>query len=172
MATRDRWIQEREREEGFDEQTDREIQMMKLTRHPLADFLCCISISLFLLLFIISLFLSLNHSSSISSSSSSFSTDHFRNQQLLGQHHPSTRLLMAMEEKARLGSTPPSCYNKCNGCHPCQAVQVPTGPIISHRSISTDGKDSLHQFQPEGDGYSNYKPLGWKCRCRNRLFNP
>ncbi|OAY33427.1 hypothetical protein MANES_13G095400v8 [Manihot esculenta] len=32
------------------------------------------------------------------------------------------------EDKTRLGSRPPSCHNKCNGCHPCMAVQVPTVP--------------------------------------------
>lgn len=31
-----------------------------------------------------------------------------------------------VEEKTRLGSTPPSCHNKCNQCHPCMAVQVPS----------------------------------------------
>ncbi|XP_049404215.1 EPIDERMAL PATTERNING FACTOR-like protein 1 isoform X2 [Solanum stenotomum] len=28
-----------------------------------------------------------------------------------------------VEEKSRLGSMPPSCYNKCNQCHPCRAIQ-------------------------------------------------
>ncbi|KAK4772314.1 hypothetical protein SAY86_014089 [Trapa natans] len=155
--------------------------MKQLTGHPPPYLLICISISLFfllllpaLLLFATPLFFSLNHHSSSSSSYDFFF------QQLLGQHHPSTRrLLLAMEEKARLGSTPPSCYNKCNGCHPCKAVQVPAAPFslhgkgsISHRSVSTEPEDSLDPFRTEGDGYSNYKPLGWKCCCRNHLFNP
>ncbi|XVF59005.1 hypothetical protein PTKIN_Ptkin07bG0239000 [Pterospermum kingtungense] len=72
--------------------------------------------------------------------------------------NPSARGL-SLEEKTRLGSTPPSCHNKCNGCHPCMAVQVPTVP-------------SLHPFQPSGNQYSNYKPLGWKCCCGDHFYNP
>ncbi|XP_057529141.1 EPIDERMAL PATTERNING FACTOR-like protein 1 isoform X2 [Amaranthus tricolor] len=40
------------------------------------------------------------------------------------------------EEKTRLGSTPPSCYNKCNQCHPCTAVQVPTLPSLSQKETT------------------------------------
>ncbi|KAL3527629.1 hypothetical protein ACH5RR_012285 [Cinchona calisaya] len=40
---------------------------------------------------------------------------------------------LLVEEKTRLGSTPPSCHNKCNNCHPCMAVQVPTTP--SHNRV-------------------------------------
>ncbi|CAJ1855285.1 unnamed protein product [Sphenostylis stenocarpa] len=36
--------------------------------------------------------------------------------------HPSDPLY----EKNRLGSVPPTCHNKCNQCHPCMAVQVPS----------------------------------------------
>ncbi|XP_060970279.1 EPIDERMAL PATTERNING FACTOR-like protein 1 isoform X1 [Cannabis sativa] len=42
-------------------------------------------------------------------------------------------LLVEVEEKSRLGSTPPSCHNKCNTCHPCMAVQVPSLP--SHEPV-------------------------------------
>ncbi|XP_057783824.1 EPIDERMAL PATTERNING FACTOR-like protein 1 isoform X2 [Salvia miltiorrhiza] len=40
-------------------------------------------------------------------------------------------------EKTRLGSTPPSCHNKCNQCHPCMAVQVPTLPSHSRLGPSS-----------------------------------
>ncbi|KAF7130402.1 hypothetical protein RHSIM_Rhsim10G0164800 [Rhododendron simsii] len=33
---------------------------------------------------------------------------------------------LQFEEQERLGSTPPSCHNKCNQCHPCMAVQIPS----------------------------------------------
>ncbi|KMT08760.1 hypothetical protein BVRB_6g134850 isoform A [Beta vulgaris subsp. vulgaris] len=83
------------------------------------------------------------------------------------------------EEKTRLGSTPPSCYNKCNQCHPCTAIQVSTLP-------SFDRIDPTQTSQPANSGamfeyesssgdnnrYSNYKPLGWKCRCRDHFYNP
>uniref|UniRef100_A0A7N0URV1 Epidermal patterning factor-like protein n=1 Tax=Kalanchoe fedtschenkoi TaxID=63787 RepID=A0A7N0URV1_KALFE len=69
-----------------------------------------------------------------------------------------------IEEKTRLGSTPPSCHNKCNECHPCFAVQVPTLP--RHDRLVTNF------FDLPGNRYSNYKPLGWKCRCDNHFYNP
>ncbi|KAK4780682.1 hypothetical protein SAY87_016788 [Trapa incisa] len=61
-----------------------------------------------------------------------------------------------MEEKVRLGSTPPSCYNKCNGCHPCLAVQVPTLPISP--SLQADPVDLVDPSHGPSR-YSNYKPL-------------
>ncbi|KAB2094204.1 hypothetical protein ES319_A02G140600v1 [Gossypium barbadense] len=94
---------------------------------------------------------------------------------------PTSSLVQGLyfEDKTRLGSTPPSCHNRCNGCHPCKAVQVPTTPLLSH----------YHQFQPPGSSkaitnpmevfypssgsqYSNYKPLGWKCHCDDQFYNP
>ncbi|XP_022752033.1 EPIDERMAL PATTERNING FACTOR-like protein 1 isoform X2 [Durio zibethinus] len=81
---------------------------------------------------------------------------------------------VSIEEKTRLGSTPPSCHNKCNGCHPCMAVQVPTLP--SHDrfqpGLSKAITNSMQFFDPSGNQYSNYKPLGWKCRCGDRFYNP
>lgn len=74
---------------------------------------------------------------------------------------------MLMEDKIRLGSTPPSCHNRCNTCNPCTAVQVPTLP--GRRAGATDAK---FVDQSAYSQYSNYKPLGWKCRCRDRLYNP
>ncbi|KAG8373383.1 hypothetical protein BUALT_Bualt11G0018700 [Buddleja alternifolia] len=47
---------------------------------------------------------------------------------------------LLVEEKTRLGSTPPRCHNKCNQCHPCMAVQVP--PELSHR-ISPNNSTQL-----------------------------
>lgn len=73
-----------------------------------------------------------------------------------------------MEDMTRLGSIPPSCRNKCNACNPCKAIQVPTLPNhdqvhkISRRSSPTEASKK----------YTNYKPIGWKCKCGNRLFNP
>ncbi|KAI3434196.1 Epidermal patterning factor-like protein [Psidium guajava] len=82
---------------------------------------------------------------------------------------------LSFEEKTRLGSTPPSCHSKCNGCHPCMAVQVPSVPAAGRKEKSekpsrpAEFVDSSHASPGR---YSNYKPLGWKCRCRNHLFNP
>ncbi|KAK7399572.1 hypothetical protein VNO78_10757 [Psophocarpus tetragonolobus] len=82
---------------------------------------------------------------------------------------------LLFEEKNRLGSIPPSCHNKCNDCHPCMAVQVPTLP--SHDSnppdlTKTAATASILNPSPQGNRYSNYKPLGWKCHCGDHFFNP
>ncbi|KAF9678888.1 hypothetical protein SADUNF_Sadunf07G0083000 [Salix dunnii] len=84
---------------------------------------------------------------------------------------------IAFEEKARLGSTPPSCHNKCSGCHPCMAVQVPTLPNQNRPaqpvSTKTSSIDQFFDPYPAGNNrYSNYKPLGWKCRCGDHFYNP
>uniref|UniRef100_A0A0D9X935 Epidermal patterning factor-like protein n=1 Tax=Leersia perrieri TaxID=77586 RepID=A0A0D9X935_9ORYZ len=77
------------------------------------------------------------------------------------------------ETKVRLGSSPPSCYSKCYGCSPCVAVQVPT---LSAPSVPASAAAAAKR--PPGDDaplvatFTNYKPLGWKCQCRDRLFDP
>ncbi|PKA56744.1 Epidermal patterning factor-like protein 1 [Apostasia shenzhenica] len=60
-----------------------------------------------------------------------------------------------VEEKFRLGSTPPSCRHRCNACNPCDAVQIPALP------------GSPVMLRQANDHYkSNYKPLGWRlCFC-------
>ncbi|GFP83686.1 epidermal patterning factor-like protein 1 [Phtheirospermum japonicum] len=85
-------------------------------------------------------------------------------------------------EKTRLGSTPPSCHNKCNQCHPCMAVQVPTLPShnrLQPSSTAAGQEKPLGYFESPlassssaGNRYSNYKPLGWKCRCDGHFYNP
>uniref|UniRef100_A0A7C9DZ12 Epidermal patterning factor-like protein n=1 Tax=Opuntia streptacantha TaxID=393608 RepID=A0A7C9DZ12_OPUST len=81
-----------------------------------------------------------------------------------------------MQEKTRLGSTPPSCYNKCDGCHPCTAVKVPASPGLHRVQLSPSRSErQSYGVISEYDsfpGATNYKPLGWKCRCKDRLYNP
>ncbi|XP_043713627.1 EPIDERMAL PATTERNING FACTOR-like protein 1 [Telopea speciosissima] len=96
----------------------------------------------------------------------------------VAQHIPSLAPQgLLLEDKTRLGSTPPSCRNKCNECHPCIAVQVPTLP--SHERFQPGPRRTkpvelvvLSPSTADDAKYSNYKPVGWKCRCGNRLFNP
>nr|CAB3448059.1 unnamed protein product [Digitaria exilis]CAB3504514.1 unnamed protein product [Digitaria exilis] len=70
------------------------------------------------------------------------------------------------EDKSRLGSTPPSCHNRCSACNPCTPVQVTTVPGLGRSAHVTD--DTVAGFSR----YSNYKPLGWKCRCDGHLYDP
>ncbi|CAA2977822.1 EPIDERMAL PATTERNING FACTOR-like protein 1 [Olea europaea var. sylvestris] len=83
---------------------------------------------------------------------------------------------LEVEEKTRLGSMPPSCHNKCNQCHPCMAVQVPTLPSHDRVHPGQITPKPLEYLDPSpssaGNRYSNYKPLGWKCRCGGNLYNP
>ncbi|KAM1068379.1 hypothetical protein ACFX2A_000355 [Malus domestica] len=88
---------------------------------------------------------------------------------------PSLRGIL-FEEKTRLGSKPPSCHNKCNECHPCMAVQVPTMPShdrqIEPGMTRTMSMMFLDPSHPGTNKYSNYKPLGWKCHRGDNFFNP
>ncbi|KAG9158328.1 hypothetical protein Leryth_000462 [Lithospermum erythrorhizon] len=86
----------------------------------------------------------------------------------------STKTLLLVDNKTRLGSTPPSCHNKCNQCHPCMAVQVPTMPGRGRVQRHAGRAKTLEYFDssPSSNRYSNYKPLGWKCRCDGHLYNP
>ncbi|PUZ51955.1 hypothetical protein GQ55_6G232300 [Panicum hallii var. hallii] len=82
----------------------------------------------------------------------------------------------AGEEKVRLGSSPPSCRGKCYECSPCTAVQVPTlstGP--SGPSSAAAARPRTRRARGADDEVatlSNYKPVGWKCQCRDRLYEP
>eukprot|EP00250_Pteridium_aquilinum_P034225 c7257_g1_i1 orf=328-870(+) len=54
----------------------------------------------------------------------------------------------------KLGSMPPSCVKRCNGCTPCEAVQVPVGQ------------------RRKRIGLLEYYPEAWRCKCKNKLYNP
>ncbi|CAL9167090.1 unnamed protein product [Musa hybrid cultivar] len=84
------------------------------------------------------------------------------------------RLGMLLEQKIRLGSTPPSCHNRCNECNPCTAVQLPTLPFQPN-PVSPSRVREAHQMDDPSsysNQYSNYKPLGWKCSCGDHLYSP
>ncbi|MED6111256.1 hypothetical protein PIB30_050918, partial [Stylosanthes scabra] len=85
--------------------------------------------------------------------------------------------VLHFEEKNRVGSVPPICHNKCNGCHPCIPVQVSTWPSNGYgrrfqpRVAPTAANKEGFLFE-DHNSYSNYKPLDWKCRCGDHFFNP
>ncbi|XP_074268205.1 EPIDERMAL PATTERNING FACTOR-like protein 3 [Silene latifolia] len=54
----------------------------------------------------------------------------------------------------QLGSRPPTCEGKCDGCNPCIAIKVPT--ITSHVGIQ----------------FANYEPESWKCKCGPSVYTP
>ncbi|CAN0922457.1 EPIDERMAL PATTERNING FACTOR-like protein 3 [Linum grandiflorum] len=54
----------------------------------------------------------------------------------------------------KLGSSPPSCEDKCYGCSPCEAThQVP--------------KNTRRHLD-----YTNYELESWKCICGHSFYNP
>ncbi|PIA46577.1 hypothetical protein AQUCO_01500253v1 [Aquilegia coerulea] len=70
--------------------------------------------------------------------------------------------------RSQIGSRPPRCERRCNTCGHCEAVQVPANPSIK-------SKGSSHSFSTasmRGDYGSNYKPMSWKCKCGDMIFNP
>ncbi|KAK4267273.1 hypothetical protein QN277_024073 [Acacia crassicarpa] len=58
---------------------------------------------------------------------------------------------------SKIGSTPPICEHKCNGCSPCEAMQVP----------STSRQHNHMRVQ-----YANYEPESWKCKCGPSFYSP
>ncbi|MED6186541.1 hypothetical protein PIB30_067688 [Stylosanthes scabra] len=85
----------------------------------------------------------------------------------------------AMEEdkkilRAQIGSKPPKCERRCTSCGQCEAIQVPTS---NYPQIQKEGKiinpPKLFKIAyARGDDNSNYKPMSWKCKCGNLIFNP
>ncbi|XP_050214288.1 EPIDERMAL PATTERNING FACTOR-like protein 2 [Mercurialis annua] len=70
-----------------------------------------------------------------------------------------------------IGSTPPRCDRRCNSCGHCEAVQVPvTTRFVSRKSRISTAISNIAYYR--GDGVSNYKPMSWKCKCGNLIFNP
>ncbi|KAK9755967.1 hypothetical protein RND81_01G063400 [Saponaria officinalis] len=54
----------------------------------------------------------------------------------------------------QVGSKPPNCEHKCDGCNPCIAIQSPT--ITEHFGIQ----------------FANYEPESWKCKCGPSVYSP
>lgn len=54
--------------------------------------------------------------------------------------------------RALIGSSPPDCRWKCRRCIPCVRVKVPINPRTGTAQ--------------------DYYPEVWKCKCKNRLYNP
>ncbi|KAJ8771382.1 hypothetical protein K2173_026559 [Erythroxylum novogranatense] len=83
----------------------------------------------------------------------------------------------AEEEKSlvrtrTIGSRPPRCDKRCGSCGQCEAVQVPvTTEAQKHTSLHFSDVISSIAYS-RGDGISNYKPMSWKCKCGNLIFNP
>ncbi|KAL6521584.1 hypothetical protein OROGR_018153 [Orobanche gracilis] len=72
--------------------------------------------------------------------------------------------------RARIGSRPPRCDGRCSSCGHCEAIQVPTNSQIRRQNTKSTAVSVINYAR--GDDTSNYKPMSWKCRCGNLIFNP
>ncbi|GLJ43269.1 hypothetical protein SUGI_0898370 [Cryptomeria japonica] len=70
--------------------------------------------------------------------------------------------------ESMIGSSPPKCHSKCNSCGPCEPVQIPAEPKGRNSSSSS----IAFQRPMRNQENTNYKPMNWKCKCGNNLFNP
>lgn len=68
---------------------------------------------------------------------------------------PSSESRDLQQTKLVMGSGPPSCYMKCQGCTPCTATLV---KVPAHH--------------PHGEEDEPYYPQTWRCKCGDRLFDP
>ncbi|CAL0311608.1 unnamed protein product [Lupinus luteus] len=73
--------------------------------------------------------------------------------------------------RARIGSRPPKCEKRCRSCGPCEAIQVPTNPQAHNEKINVN-PSTVSVTAYEKGGNVNYKPMSWKCKCGNLIFNP
>ncbi|KAK6923191.1 hypothetical protein RJ641_011495 [Dillenia turbinata] len=79
--------------------------------------------------------------------------------------------------RAQIGSRPPSCERRCSTCSHCEAIQVPTNPQIKNDNNKVKNSSSSSTLisnieYSRGDDTTKYKPLSWKCKCGNLIFNP
>ncbi|KAK1432318.1 hypothetical protein QVD17_09213 [Tagetes erecta] len=72
-----------------------------------------------------------------------------------------------------IGSRPPRCEKiYCKNCGHCEAVQVPIVPKIISTTQEALRTTPKRIFDSRGDDISNYKPMCWKCKCGDFMFNP
>ena len=74
--------------------------------------------------------------------------------------------------RAQIGSRPPKCDRRCRSCGHCEAIQVPTNPQVQNVKINSLSSKFSSIAYSRGNYNSNYKPMSWKCKCGNLVFNP
>ncbi|XP_043711432.1 EPIDERMAL PATTERNING FACTOR-like protein 2 [Telopea speciosissima] len=73
--------------------------------------------------------------------------------------------------RSLIGSRPPTCEGKCSSCGHCEAIQVPAIPKQRNGNSTHSSKVSTIAYSRSEDN-SNYKPMSWKCKCGDMIFNP
>lgn len=115
----------------------------------------------------------LMYSSSTSSFYFSSNLIGFENVTNFGQGGDQDQKMMIREsEMSLIGSSPPRCERvRCRTCGHCEAIQVPMNPQTKlHHSPSSS--EIINLDYSRGDDSTNYKPMSWKCKCGNSIYNP
>ncbi|KAK8692442.1 hypothetical protein V6N13_075901 [Hibiscus sabdariffa] len=71
-----------------------------------------------------------------------------------------------------IGSRPPRCERRCSSCPNCEAIQVPVTTLSKSRRTRQFSAALFSISYSRGDDISNYKPMSWKCKCGNLIYNP
>ncbi|KAL9260976.1 EPIDERMAL PATTERNING FACTOR-like protein [Drosera capensis] len=78
-------------------------------------------------------------------------------------------------ERSLIGSRPPRCESRCRNCGHCEAIQVPVTPQqkfkLAEGGTHSKQNSTLTQYT-RGDDMTNYKPMSWRCKCGDLIFNP
>ncbi|KAE9606835.1 hypothetical protein Lalb_Chr09g0323781 [Lupinus albus] len=74
--------------------------------------------------------------------------------------------------RTRIGSRPPKCEKRCRSCGPCEAIQVPTNNLQAQNGKININPSMVPIAAYERGDNVNYKPMSWKCKCGNLIFNP
>ncbi|VVB09864.1 unnamed protein product [Arabis nemorensis] len=78
-----------------------------------------------------------------------------------------------MMMRGLIGSRPPRCERvRCRSCGHCEAIQVPTNPQTKFHHSPSTSSEIIDLDYIRGDDNSNYKPMSWKCKCGNSIYNP
>ncbi|XWS24048.1 hypothetical protein CRYUN_Cryun28dG0067500 [Craigia yunnanensis] len=74
--------------------------------------------------------------------------------------------------RSLIGSRPPRCERRCSSCPHCEAIQVPVTTQSQNRRTRQFSSAIFSIAYSRGNDISNYKPMSWKCKCGNQIFNP
>ncbi|PQQ10134.1 EPIDERMAL PATTERNING FACTOR-like protein 2 [Prunus yedoensis var. nudiflora] len=73
--------------------------------------------------------------------------------------------------RGQIGSRPPRCERRCSSCGHCEAIQVPANPQVKSGNKNSSVASTIAYARGD-ENSSNYKPMSWKCKCGNSIFNP
>ncbi|KAE8658799.1 retrotransposon-like protein 1-like [Hibiscus syriacus] len=74
--------------------------------------------------------------------------------------------------RSLIGSRPPRCERRCSSCPNCEAIQVPVTTLSKNRRTRQFSAAFFSISYTRGNDISNYKPISWKCKCGNLVYDP